>query len=326
VELPYRDPGLPTDWRLRRPTLDDVDAILAVVHASDIAAIGYPDFGAEDVQEALTSPHTDPQRDSWLALDPSGDVVAWAYLENPAGGERDFLEVYAHPGRGEPAQRHLLALTMARVAERAGELGHDRMIARAGAIASEISYIDLLREAGFEFVKRYARMTRSLEGVSPTPPPPPAGVRIRLVRPDDEADMREFHRIYDAAFRDTPDYSPVSYELWRERVATLPSIAWDEWLVAEVDGQPAGVLQSADQSLDNHEGWVKNLAVLRDHRKRGVGGALLAHAFAIYAGKGRTHAGLGVDLTNPTKAYTLYASVGLTPAYEADMYERVIAP
>jgi ribosomal protein S18 acetylase RimI-like enzyme len=145
------------------------------------------------------------------------------------------------------------------------------------------------------------------------------------VRPGDEADMREFHRILDTAFRDTPDYDPQSYELWRERLAALPTIAWDEWFVAEVDGRPAGVLQSADQSLEHNEGWVKNLAVLRENRKRGVGAALLRHAFAVYAGKGRELAGLGVDLSNPTEAYRLYTAVGLAAAYEADMYEREIA-
>jgi ribosomal protein S18 acetylase RimI-like enzyme len=252
-------------------------------------------------------------------------VVAWAYLDNPTGADRDFVEVYAYPGRGEPAQRALLALLLDRVAERAVELGHRRMTARAGAIPAETRYISLLREAGFEFVKRYARMKRSLDGVPATPPPPPAGVTVRPLRPDDDGDMRAFHGVLDTAFQDTPDYLPQSYELWRTRLAALATITWDEWLVAEVDGRPAGILQSADQK-DSNEGWVKNLAVLREHRKRGVGGALLAHAFSVYAGKGRDSAGLGVDLTNPTQAYRLYTAVGMAPAYEADIYEQEITP
>jgi mycothiol synthase len=317
---------LPAGWRSRRPNLDDVDAILAVVHASDIAAIGYPDFDPGDVRDALTAPHCDPSRDSWLALDPAGEVVAWAYLENGNGGDRDFVEVYVHPERGLPAQEPLLTWALARVAERVTELGHPQMTARAAALPSEERYIGLLRAAGFEFVKRYARMKRSLAGVSPTPPDPPDGVTIRLLRPDDDADMRAFFEIYDTAFRDTPDYQPATYERWRERIAALSSVAWDEWFVAEVDGVPAGVVQSADQALDQNEGWVKNLAVLREHRKRGVGGALLARAFATYAGKGREFAGLGVDMANPTEAYRLYRSVGLEPDYEANIYERPVPP
>jgi mycothiol synthase len=76
--------------------------------------------------------------------------------------------------------------------------------------------------------------------------------------------------------------------------------------------------------VERGEGWVKNLAVLRGHRKSGIGGALLRTAFAAYAAKGRTAAGLGVDLTNPTGAYQLYTGVGMTVVFAADVYERVI--
>jgi ribosomal protein S18 acetylase RimI-like enzyme len=316
---------LPAGWRLRHPTLDDVDALLRLVHASDVAALGYPDFSVEEVREVLTAPNFHPDRDSWLALDRDGAIVGWAYLENPTAGSREFIEVYTHPGRGEPARATLLDLLLARIAERAVEFGHPKMTARSGAIPQETDYIAALEAAGFRFVKRYARMRRALADVSATPPAPPAGVAIRPLRPTDDADLRDFHRVLDTAFRDTPDYQPETYDQWRERIGGLPSVSWDEWLVADVDGRPAGVLQSADQS-DSDEGWVKNLAVLREHRKRGVGAALLAHAFAVYAGKGRRQAGLGVDLTNPTKAYRLYTSVGMTVAYEADMLDREVLP
>jgi ribosomal protein S18 acetylase RimI-like enzyme len=298
--------------------------ILAVVHACDIASVGYPDYEADEVRESLTAPNFRLDRDSWLALDPSGEIVGWVYLDNGTGGERDFVGLYAHPERGLPVQEPMLQWALRRVAERAAEFGRAEMTAQAAAIPSEESYIALLRAAGFEFVRRYARMKRSLAGVSPNPPSAPSGVSIRPVRPGDEADMRTFHRILDTAFRDTADYQPQTYEIWRERIAALPGIAWDEWFVAEVDGAPAGILQSSGQEPDSDEGWVKNLAVLREHRKRGVGAALLATAFAAYAAKGREYAGLGVDLTNPTKAYGLYTSVGMSAEYEADIFERTV--
>jgi mycothiol synthase len=315
---------LPAGWTTRRPTLDDVPAILAVVHASDIAAVGHPDFSPEDVREALTAPNVDPGRDSWLAVDPAGEVVAWAYLENQSRGEREFVEVYVHPEKGLPAQAPLLARQLDRVAERAVEFGYAKMQVRAGAIPTEQRWIATLTATGFQFVKRFARMRRPLAGVPADPPPPPPGTQIRPVRSSDEAEMRLFHRILDTAFRDTPDYQPRTYEQWREAVAALPSVAWDEWFLATVDGEPAGILQSADQALDQNEGWVKNLAVLREYRRRGVGAALLARAFACYAGKRREHAGLGVDLSNPTEAARLYYAMGMTPSYEADIFERVV--
>jgi mycothiol synthase len=77
--------------------------------------------------------------------------------------------------------------------------------------------------------------------------------------------------------------------------------------------------------IEEDGGWVKNLAVLRAYRRRGVGEALLRRAFATYAGKGRTRAGLGVDLANPTQAARLYRAVGMHPLYDANIYQRTVA-
>ncbi|MGC4773270.1 hypothetical protein ACLQ25_30405 [Micromonospora sp. DT44] len=110
---------LPAGWTARRPTLDDVPAILAVVHAADTFAIGHPDFDAEDVEQALTAPYFDPSRDSWLALDPDDTVVAWATVDNPTGVGREFVEVYVDPERAANLRAPLLARQLDRVAERA---------------------------------------------------------------------------------------------------------------------------------------------------------------------------------------------------------------
>jgi mycothiol synthase len=82
---------------------------------------------------------------------------------------------------------------------------------------------------------------------------------------------------------------------------------------------------SSNQMLEHTEGWIKNLAVLREFRRRGVGGALLRHAFTVYAAKGRTQAGLGVDMTSPTQAARVYLAAGMTAVYEADIFEQQVA-
>jgi mycothiol synthase len=315
--------ALPAGWSIRRPTLDDVPEILTVVHASDIAAVGEPDFTADEVVEILRAPNLDPERDSWLAVDAGGRVVGWAYIDNPLRSTRELFDNYVHPEYGAAAHGPLLDLVVARIAERAAERGLPSLTARGGAIASEQRYLALLRAAGFEFIKRYARMRIELTG-SERPPEVPEGVLIRLVDPEHDGEMRAFHRVLDTAFQDTPDYQASTYEQYRKRLAALPGIDWDEWFVAEVDGQLAAILQSAGQVAEQDEGWVKYLAVAKEHRGRGLGRMLLRTAFATYASKGRWAAGLGVDLTNPTGAYRLYRGVGMRPVYEADVYERTI--
>jgi ribosomal protein S18 acetylase RimI-like enzyme len=321
--------ALPDGWTLRRPTPDDVPAILELAHASDVAAVGEPDFTAEEVREALTEPNTDPARDCWLVVEAGGRVVGWGYPHNPTGGDRDFIEVYVWPEEGLPAQRPLLALLMERMTERAAELGHDEYVVRAGAIPTEKPYIEALTDAGFVFVKQHARMQMSLAGVPATVPEPPAGVTIRPVRPADEGEMRRFHAVIEQAFRDS-DHLSTGYDDWRRQVDAEPVISYDEWFVAEVDGEIAGVLQSSDSGAEEDEGgvkegWVKRLAVLRAYRRRGLGEALLRRAFATYAGQGRRRVGLGVDMANPTRAARLYRAVGMNPLYEANIYQTTVA-
>ncbi|MGC5332973.1 GNAT family N-acetyltransferase [Micromonospora sp. DT62] len=313
---------LPAGWHARRPTLDDVPAILAVVHAADTFAIGYPDFDADDVREALTAPNVDPERDSWVVTDPEGALVAWAILQNETGAGREFVDVFVDPDRGAEVRGPLLARQLDRVAARAAERGLAALTARCPACEPERRWAAELTDAGFDLVKRYQLLRRSLAGVPGEPPPPPPGVTVRPVRPGDESELRDFHRIVDTAFRDTLDYEPSGYDRWRALIR--PDTAWDEWFVAEVDGQPAGVLRSSDQALDRNEGWVRNLAVLPGHRRRGVGAALLNHAFARYVEKGRESVGLGVDLANPTAPLSLYRSVGLREVRWVDMYELVV--
>ncbi|MFI5906608.1 GNAT family N-acetyltransferase [Dactylosporangium sp. NPDC051541] len=297
---------------IRECTLRDVATVLEIVTASDIAALGEPEWTEEEIVATLTAPHNE----SWLAFDSGGTALAWAYLDNPGRAARDNVEVYAVPETGRAAFGPLLDLALDRIARRARDNGHAEVTARAGAVATEAHYIAALTERGFAFKRRYARMTRALAPDERCTDP-----RVRPVRQDE---LETFHRVLQTAFADTADFVPISYADWRESLAALPSIAWDEWLVAAVDGQIVGVLQSSEQGVERGEGWVPNLAVLREHRGRGIGAALLRAAFAIYAAKGRTAAGLGVDLTNPTGAYHLYMNVGMTVAFAADMYERAV--
>ncbi|MEV6488997.1 GNAT family N-acetyltransferase [Actinoplanes sp. NPDC051633] len=316
--------ALPAGWITRRPTLDDIPALLKMVHASDVAAVGEPDFSPDAVREALTGPNTDMAVDCWVALDADGDIVGWAYPDNSSGGDREFIEVYVWPERGVPALEPLLALMMGRVAERAERFGHDPYTVRAGAVPTETAWIATLTEAGFDFLKQHARMTMSLADVSPTPPRPPAGLTVRPLRHQDKAELRAFHAVVEEAFRDS-DHPADDFATWLGRVHAESSVSWDEWFVAEADGRIVGALQSSDSGGESDEGWVRNLAVLRAYRKRGAGEALLRRAFAAYAANGRSRAGLGVDMANPTKAAQLYRAVGMHPLYEANIYQRTIS-
>jgi ribosomal protein S18 acetylase RimI-like enzyme len=292
---------LPDGYRTLRPALADVDEILELVHASELAALGHTDYQRGEVEEALSAPGVDPAADSWLVRDGDGRLVGWGFLE-PSGW---FCDAYARPGEGPSVQAVLIDLLLRRVSERAGESA----IARSGALPVEEQYIGVLAAAGFEFERQQARMTRPLTG-DEQPSAPIAGYTVRTAT---AADLPACDEVLRAAFDNATVFSET------------PNLVLAECLVAETDGGLAGVLLSTEPLADTGEGWVKWLGVSPEHRRRGIGGLLLSTAMAANARLGRPSVGLGVDTSSPTKAYDLYERLGFTAAYRANIYRRTVA-
>jgi mycothiol synthase len=309
--------SLPEGWSVRPATADDVPEILAVLIASDIALIGEPDTVTDDVSYVFT----EPDAESVVVLDETGAITAWANVVNPNRGPRTHVNVFAHPEIDGRIWHPLLDWGVETAARQAAHWGLPEVVARAAGVPAEKAYLATVRESGFTFVKRYARMRVGLP--APVTAEPPPGVTIRTPDPDDEAELRALHAIQQSAFADTPDFNEVTFERWHHRIQQQTAVPWDEWYLALVDGVPVGMLESANAGEQN-EGWVHNLAVLGGYRGRGIARALLSAAFATYTAKGRDAAGLGVDLTNPTGAYRLYESLRMYPVYETDIYERTL--
>jgi ribosomal protein S18 acetylase RimI-like enzyme len=67
------------------------------------------------------------------------------------------------------------------------------------------------------------------------------------------------------------------------------------------------------------------LGVRKPWRKRGLGKALLVHAFREFRDRGYDRATLGVDSENPTGATRLYESVGMHVETTFVTFEKELA-
>jgi mycothiol synthase len=93
------------------------------------------------------------------------------------------------------------------------------------------------------------------------------------------------------------------------------------WLVAIEGGRPvAALIGTVD--VEENRGWVSELGVLRSHRGRGIGAALLRRAFAAFADRGLRDVMLNVDAENPTGATQLYERAGMRVVNRWDLWER----
>ena len=77
---------------------------------------------------------------------------------------------------------------------------------------------------------------------------------------------------------------------------------------------------------DTERGWVRSLGVRRPWRKRGLGLALLRHAFHEFYRRGKRKVGLGVDTQNLTGALRLYENAGMRVDQAYDYYEKELRP
>jgi mycothiol synthase len=300
-----------SDTTLRAPTLDDVPAAVVVINATSQRLRGRDDVDEAEIRGWWTQPPPfELERDVVLAVR-DGDVVGYGDLGDQAhDGTIIWLDV-----RGDA-----LAEVHGELECRALERRAPEGAIRAPADDNDDAYHEILAARGYEPIRSSYRMGIELTDREFVPVwPESATVRVA----DDEADTRLLHKLAERSFADHWGFAPSPYEEWlhwhRELGTPDPSL----WFVAAVDGDPAGVAICRGIAYgDPTCGWVSQLGVVREHRGRGLGTALLTHAFGEFRARGLRRARLSVDAENTTGAVRLYERAGMSVEERVDTWER----
>jgi len=114
---------------------------------------------------------------------------------------------------------------------------------------------------------------------------------------------------------------------WRHEVEGDPNFDPNLWFLAMDGEEIAGVClcSPTDWSILGY-GHVSSLGVLRPWRRRGLGTALLRHAFCEMFRRGKSGVSLGVDAESLTGATRLYERVGMVVDQQRDIYELELRP
>ena len=84
-------------FTVRRPRADEVDAIVDLMNACTIAAIGVPDADAEELLRSWRKSTFDRDRDAWVVEAADGRLAGSVHVELE-GSEGDLLiDGYTHP-------------------------------------------------------------------------------------------------------------------------------------------------------------------------------------------------------------------------------------
>jgi mycothiol synthase len=301
------DAGLTT----RAPRPDDAQAVTDLVIACDIDEFGQPDFELDDLQTDWHMPGFDLEKDAVVVVEGERIVAYAAFIRN------DYVDVYVHPEyRNRGIGRWLLEWSERRGVERAAPGGEVRL----GQVltSNPDGAAKLLEERGYEPVRTYWRMSMPLDE-APPPPAWPEGVIVRTF--DEERDSRSVYALVQDAFGDNERHTAESFEEWQAFMIDREAFEPGLWFMAEVKGKIVGCVLCPNYE---DEGWVRQLAVSRDWRRRGLGTALLRQAMSELRRRGRREIALVVDSWNRTGAKELYERAGMTVAREHTRYEKTL--
>jgi len=307
------DPSLAA-LTFRPPVPTDAERVLELMIRRDVADYGQPDSSLEDIQ--YNWGQIDLERDAWLAVTPGGGLAGYAAVVPWFGAlQYEICVDPTWPGAAQELGRDLLARCQARGAEVAHG-GSCQPLARIYLAHVNVADRAMVEAAGFRPAQYHFQMRIQME--APPPPPDwPAGVAVRTHAPGQ--DDRAVHALIQAAF-DRPGRTPQPFEAWQEFMMQPGLFHADLWFLAEADGELAGAcLCFPYEGI----GWVRQLGVAEGHRRRGLGAALLHHAFCEFWKRGEHLVGLAVNAENET-AVGLYEAAGMSRHQQYDEYQQPI--
>ena len=297
--------SLPEGFHVRPATAEDAPAINELVIAVDTVVQGWSDSTEADLVDWWRL--TDLTVNSWVVED---DSLA-AYAVVIPQGESAENDGYVNPAK---TGLGLGSWLLRQAQERARKLGFPTAL--TWCLAPDKEARALFERSGYREVRRFYRMLVEHEEEPPAPEWP-EGFRVSTFEPGDGP---AFHAALDEAFADEWNHVSMSFEQWAEHRMNVPDFDPTLWFIVREGDELAAVLRCDAERAG--AGWVGALGVRRPWRKRGLGLALLRHAFGEFYRRGEPRVGLGVDAQNPTGATRLYERAGMHVAYEAAAFKK----
>ncbi|MDN4173203.1 GNAT family N-acetyltransferase [Nocardioides sp. SOB77] len=285
---------LPAGLTARPLTLEDAEAVHAVVAAEEVVDLGEAELTLEDVVADWQRPSYDVAASTVGVFD--GDrLVAYADLSAP-----DVAYTAVHP---DERGRGIGTALAGWVQERARAAGSTRV----GTQVPEGSAADrLMADLGYE-VRWTAWDLELPEGAEIEARPLPAGYGLRDAT---EADREAVWTLVEDAFLEWSERERMPLADFGARVWDRPGAEpWNLRLLLHGSGATAELVGATHVFLAGDAAYVARVAVRPDHRGRGLAPAMLVDAF----GRAREHGAARCYLSTDTRAGArgLYEKVGM---------------
>jgi mycothiol synthase len=302
--------------QLRAPRLEEAVVIAELANRVSDELFGEADETEATVRLWLTTPDLELDEDYRVALDQEARLTGYADL----GAHPDpkyWLDLRVPMSSSDETRDALIGWAEERARERTA--AQDGALIRGFAYDQDIPEKTALERHGYELIRHSYRMRIDFGDDLP-PPEWPEGV---TVRPATEGDLETAYETQMEAFEDSWEHTREPYEEWSHWMVE-EDLDLSLWFVAEVSGEVAGIALTQQHEAEEGLGWVRVLGVRRPWRRRGLGRALLLHAFQEYRRRDFHGVGLGVDAESLTGAVRLYENAGMRVFRRSDIYEKSI--
>jgi mycothiol synthase len=327
-----------SDWNrngyeTRSATLDDVDRIVDLINAAELADTGMVATNREEKLIEWGLPQFEVETDTLLVLEPGGRAVGFVELWDSKPHVRPYQMGRVHPDyRGRGIGQHLMAWAEERARQSLGKAPPEaRVCMRTSTVHGNDAAHELFGKSGFTVSRHFYWMLIEMsEGEPPPDPTWPAGVSVRPYAMGH--DDRAVHEIINEAFKDHWGFvEGETFEEWFHWLENDPGFDPSTCFLAVTHGgggeELVGVLMS--RSAWEHDpavAWIDELGVLRAWRRQGIGLGLLHQVFGEYYRRGKYKVGLGVDAHSLTGATRLYETAGMRVFRRFDAYEKELRP
>ena len=222
-----------------------------------------------------------------------------------SAARHELVEVYVLPG----ARRRGIGSALLEKAEAALDAPRAVAVTRR----DEVDGARFLEDHGYSRSAETWLMQIRLDVDLPEPRWP-EGMRVRTFRRDEASAVKD---LLDVAYAEEPGFTEEPLEEWERFMFGDSSFEAESWFV--VEDEDASLAAAA---LNWKEGFVKDLVVHPDHRRKGLGEALLHHTFRHFKSRGLQEVSLKTDSTNTSQAWGLYERVGMRTIRTLDDWEK----
>ncbi|HLZ55464.1 MAG TPA: GNAT family N-acetyltransferase [Ktedonosporobacter sp.] len=302
---------------MRAPTIDDIEAVTNLVQTNEIALDGAIDTTLDEVSTYWQTPDFNLATDAWVVLSPEGRIIGSADLDH-SQHVRLYSNGDVHPDyQGRGIGSYLLSLTEARALEHIPLAAPDaRVTLHAGVSSRNIAAQQLLEKHDYRLIRHFWRMGIELNE-APLIAQWAEDITVQTMTVGME---HAVHEADEEAFQDHWGHMPHTFEEWSHWTVKRSGFDPSLWFLAMDGDQIAGFALCQDEKEAG--GWVHDLAIRRPWRRKGIGLALLHHAFAEFYRRNIHNVYLGVDAQSLTGATRLYERAGMHVVRQFNRYEK----